>query len=470
MPDSQIRVRLVPRNREGGTLPANLFAATPATAKAVAPEPERARAALDAAFNLGIPAALSTRNVLDGQVPADRFRELFGTELVEERVPETAARATTMAQTYLAPAGELTVPAALSDLVAFAYVPTPPQFFAPRAMPPNAAIYHLRIEDVARALRAYRCHRLGWTGRGVRVAMTDTGFAAHPFFEDYGFNIERANTPATSNPAVDTNGHGTGECANVLVIAPDCAFIGVKHDDYSALALETALAQSPQVVTNSWGWDIDRQSMESLRVSNPNLYNEARDVANIIADAIDDGVTMIFAGGNGHYAFPASLPDVIAVGGVTVYSDGSRRASSYASSFASQLYPGRRVPDFCGVVGEYNPPPPLRGHIMLPVPNGSELEGENLPSTLQNRGWGIFSGTSAAAPQVAGVAALMLSVNPQLRPAEIKSILAATARDVTQGRTAHGATAGPGADLATGSGFVDAFAACLRVQQLHPPG
>jgi hypothetical protein len=64
------------------------------------------------------------------------------------------------------------------------------------------------------------------------------------------------------------------------------------------------------------------------------------------------------------------------------------------------------------------------------------------------------------------VVALMLSVNPSLVPQMVKEILADTARDVTSGASALGDRAGPGIDLATGAGLIDAFAACLRVEQL----
>ena len=230
-----------------------------------------------------------------------------------------------------------------------------------------------------------------------------------------------------------------------------------------------AWRSQPKIVTNSWGWDVDNQSLAALQQNNPNLYNELRDVASIIADALADGVTMIFSGGNGQRPFPACLPEVIAAGGVTVDTDGGFRASSFASSFVSTFYPGRAVPDCCGVVGEHSDSKPMKGHIMLPVPTGSKLEGENLPASGKGRRWGVFSGTSAAAPQIAGVAALMLSVNPALKPVEVKRILAATARDVEAGASAMDDTAEPGPDLATGSGFVDAFAACLRVRQLLQP-
>ena len=92
-----------------------------------------------------------------------------------------------------------------------------------------------------------------------------------------------------------------------------------------------------------------------------------------------------------------------------------------------------------------------------------------MPGVSKNLGWGIFSGTSAAAPQVAGIVALMLSVNPQLTLANVREILSDTARDVERGTTGLGDTAGPGHDLATGAGFVDAFAACSHAFQLLNP-
>jgi subtilisin family serine protease len=435
--------------------------------KDFAPNPDHTRAALMAAPLLGLEVTETAHNNLTAQISAADFEKTFGTKVqeVQYQPSESAPERLVFTARFLQPESEVKVPAELAATIDFAYVPTPPVFFAPRPIAPPASVYHLRVEEVARLLRAYRCHRQGWTGRGVRVVMADTGFARHPFFDQYDFNITRVSTPSTNNPEVDTSGHGTGESANVLVVAPDCIFFGVKHDDYSAEALETSLAQNPKVMTNSWGWNVDHQSLPVLRTTNPNLYNELIDVERIIKEAVAAGVTIVFAGGNGQRAFPGSLPEVISVGGVSVSATGELSASSYASSFTSQLYPGRNVPDFCGIVGEAGPPP-LKGHIMLPVPNNCELEGENMPASHRGKGWGIFSGTSAAAPQVAGVIALMLSVNPNLTPAQLKGILAATATDVQRGTTTHNQTARVGLDLATGAGLVNALNACLRAQQM----
>ncbi len=64
------------------------------------------------------------------------------------------------------------------------------------------------------------------------------------------------------------------------------------------------------------------------------------------------------------------------------------------------------------------------------------------------------SGTSFAAPHVAGVAALLLSISPNLTPAELLEYLQTTAKDLGE----------PGKDSATGAGLVDAAAAVEAVK------
>jgi subtilisin family serine protease len=111
---------------------------------------------------------------------------------------------------------------------------------------------------------------------------------------------------------------------------------------------------------------------------------------------------------------------------------------------------------------------------MLPVEPGDEIDVENAGSefpdgdeTAADDGWAAFSGTSAAAPQLAGAAALIKQVVPSITPAGVKEIMGATARDVTEGFCSRvsvlhgGLPALPGDDDATGPGLVDVNEAAI---------
>jgi subtilisin family serine protease len=139
------------------------------------------------------------------------------------------------------------------------------------------------------------------------------------------------------------------------------------------------------------------------------------------------------------------------------------------------VYPGRNVPDVSGLVGMR----PRAAFIMLPLQAGDQIDvalgnGSAHPDgdeTAANDGWAAFSGTSAAAPQVAGVCALVKQVNPQLTPAQVREVLCRTARDVAGGSNhpQHGHQAVPGFDLATGHGLADAHRAVLAAQLMRHP-
>jgi subtilisin family serine protease len=392
---------------------------------------------------------------------AKLFREVFGAKLKKQKftmMPGQEVEAMAMGDD---PAEQvLGAPGELADLIEGVTIPRPPEYFAAAPIPPLAAIqpnayrYLFVPDEVAVISRAARVHRLGVTGKNIVVGMADTGHAAHPFFNWRGYRLLTTLLgPGAADPATDPNGHGTGESANVFANAPDCRLRPLKLGNDTAGAITTLVNSSPkpQILTNSWGYHVD--------FPNTSLPAWLVPLEAAVADAVAQGITVLFSAGNGHRAFPASHPDVIAVGGVHVsWPDLTLEASSYASSFVSSFYPNRRVPDVCGLTGRrvnqggngFAP------SLMLPVPEGSQLDGIWPPTGAANDGWGIFSGTSAACPQVAGICALLLEKDPTLTPATIKQKLMQGARDVTAGTTATGDTAGPGNDLATGAGLADA--------------
>lgn len=359
------------------------------------------------------------------------------------------------------------IPSTLTDMIERAYPQQPPILFE-SPLPPRVEYHHLNVPaDVSMVMRSSPVHTAGVTGRGVLVAMPDTGFYKHPFYEWHGYNYSGTLAPDATKVEKDEVGHGTAEAANIFANAPDIDFIGVKMGGNPTLAFKTASDLYPAVMTNSWGYSI----------SGPILPNFLKPLeAAVIEAARVRGIVVCFSAGNGHFGFPGQMPDVISVGGVYAHADVTggdfeMEASDYASSFDSKIYPGRHVPDVCGLVGMK----PRGIYIMLPVEPGDQIDvglaGGSFPNkdeTAKNDGWAVISGTSAASPQVAGVCALLKQAQPGLSPDVVKAILRASARDVKKGQSNHGQPAGEGHDGATGAGLVDAHAAYKLARSVTP--
>jgi len=397
---------------------------------------------------------------------AKLFRDVFGAKLRKQSAEVRPGEKVSFLGTGDAPDEQvLQAPGDLANLIEGAVIARPPSYFAPSPIAPVAPVhqdayqYMFVPNDVAVVLRSARVHRMGVTGKNVVVGMLDTGHYRHPFFTWHGYRLlSTLLAPGASNPSQDANGHGTGESANIFANSPDCRLRPVKMGNDTVGAINTAMNSTPrpQVLTNSWGYSVD--------TGGP-IPNWLKPLEAAVANAVAKGVVVCFSAGNGHYGFPGSHPDVISVGGVHVeFPSLDLEASNYASSFQSAFYPGRKVPDLCGLTGKRAV---INGStkapsLMLPVQAGASLDGIDPSTGSANDGWGLFSGTSAACPQVAGVCALLLEKDPSLTPKEVKKKLVDSARDVTQGQTAMGHTASAGADLATGAGLVDAKWAYLR--------
>ncbi len=359
----------------------------------------------------------------------------------------------------------------LADVIEGIAINEPVYYFA-SPFAPKKAYWHLDVPaDVSLGMNADRAHRAGYTGRGVRVVMVDSGWYRHPFFVNRGYRASAVVLgPVAANPDHDEHGHGTGESANIFAVAPDVDFTMVKMNFVNSVgAFNAAVALKPDIISCSWGSSVGTGPLTAAQQT----------LAAAIANAVAQRIVVIFSAGNGHWGFPGQHPELISAGGTYMESDGSFRATPYASGFMSRVYPGRIVPDLCGLVGL----PPRAIYIMLPVEPGDAIDTSlaggvhpNGDETAPNDGWACFSGTSAAAPQLAGVCALIKQACARLTPAQIKDILMRTARDVTTGTASPstgGNPAGPGPDLATGAGLADAYRAAmvarLRCLVIPPP-
>lgn len=352
---------------------------------------------------------------------------------------------------------------AFDDVLEGIAIEEPQYYMAANAFPPSVDYWHLNVPaDVSMGCNADIAHRGGITGKDVIVSMVDSGWFRHPFFTRRGYRSDDAVlAPGASNPFDDESGHGTGESANIFALAPDVHLKPVKMSFVNTTAaFNTAVGLNPDIITCSWGSSTQFGPLSAAQIA----------MANAISAALATGITVIFSAGNGHWGYPGQHPDVISAGGADISPDGSTRASDYASGFASNIYPGRNVPDLSGIVGMR----PKAMNIMLPLQPGDRIDeinaGRTHPDgdeTTKDDGWAAFSGTSAAAPQLAGAAALIKQVDPQIKPHALRNILMATANDVTQGHCHPVTGANPasvGSDLATGTGLVDAHRATLQAR------
>ena len=248
------------------------------------------------------------------------------------------------------------------------------------------------------------------TGRGVTVAVIDTGVKAN--HEDLP-NLRRVEVTNGKEPLGldDATGHGThvagiigaamGNGKGGAGIAPGAAILSLRvvnaagyiYDSALIAALRTAVKNGAQIVNISIGGT---------------AYNAV--FQKVINEATEAGVTVVAAMGNDGtncLNYPAGYDNVIGV--VSVDRTNNRASGSSYGTWGDVAAPGAAV-----------------------------------WSTTYNGSYGPKSGTSMASPVVAGVAALYKSVHPDATPAQITARLKATA---TKG----------GSDL--GAGIVNAAAA-----------
>ena len=252
-----------------------------------------------------------------------------------------------------------------ADVLEGVALEVPRYFMTALPFPPIRPYWHLDVPaGVSLGCNADRAHRAGTTGAGVKVAMVDSGHFAHPYFAARGYRVAPVTLgPAASDPTLDEDGHGTAESANIFAVAPDVQLLPVKINFVNSDgAFNAAVGLGPDIITCSWGSDVQAPPLNAADIV----------LATSIANAVASGIVVVFSAGNGHFGFPGQHPDVISAGGVFMDFDGSLRASDYASGFASAVYPGRNVPDLCGLVGLQ----PSAAYIMLPLAESCAIDQE----------------------------------------------------------------------------------------------
>lgn len=233
------------------------------------------------------------------------------------------------------------------------------------------------------------------TGAGVVVAILDTGVADHPqlagkVLNGYNFVDDNADTSEpgdgiddNSNGIVDEmRGHGTFVAGLVHMIAPDALILPVKvlTDDGNGSTYSLAAGIY---------YAIDRgANVINMSLSTPAQALAARDAVN---EAISRGIVVVAAVANDSLpslSYPAATPGAIGVAATDTI-DRLARFSNYGSD-VSLCAPGT------GVI-----------------------------SLTADGDYAVAGGTSYAAPQVAGVAALVKARMPLLSAPAVRSLIMA---------------------------------------------
>jgi len=299
-------------------------------------------------------------------------------------------------------------------------------------------------------------------GTGVKVAVIDSGLDTdHPDINLLikGYNAQTGSSNAEAVAKSNEN-HGTAvagliagkdDNAGIVGVAPEAQIIPIKLYGDDGIVRVSQIIQAHQkaielgatIINNSWGsFDPSVATGQAIDIS-----QQEKDMYESLATEANDGkgVVVIFAAGNSARKDPsfnnspeARLRSNFAVGAINV--DGQR---SYYSVYGDELAlvaPG----------GDAQKAILTTDRQDLAIKSGTKVKKYVLG---YDRGsyTASFSGTSAAAPIVAGVAALVWSVNPNLSADDVKQILKDSARKPNTYDFNEG-----GRNNELGSGIVDA--------------
>jgi subtilisin family serine protease len=267
----------------------------------------------------------------------------------------------------------------------------------------------MRVEELIDVERLWNVARAG-TGRGVRVAILDTGVdAEHPALEgsvrscrEVAFAGPRPMIRETSGDPV---GHGTA-CAGIIHnLAPEAEL-------HSLRVIGTNASGTIEQLIQGLRWAI----AERFEVVNLSLGTVQKRQVSILQELVDEayfkGQFLITAANNHRLvSYPAQFASLIAV---------DNQAFADPSQFHYRL--GQAIELVAHGI-----------YVRAPSPGGKFR-------------W--FTGTSFACPQIAGVVARLKSELPDLTPFQVKSLLYCLRANREQPASVNGAVGAPTASPA----------------------
>ncbi len=255
----------------------------------------------------------------------------------------------------------------------------------------------------------------GLTGKGVGIAVLDTGVYPHQDFAHrlYGFQdmLNGRRFP------YDDNSHGThvmgvlggsGEASGGLYegMAPGCSLIGIKVLDYKGNGSVANLLRGLK-------WLREYKEEYGIRIVNISVGSipkretgEESALIRGVEEAWADGLVVVVAAGNeGPSAMSVTTPGI------------SRKVITVGSS------DDHHAVEVCGApMVDYSGRGPTSRCICKPdvVAPGASIVSCNAMSRKNNKPYGVKSGTSMATPVVSGAIALLLEKHPEMTPQDVK--------------------------------------------------
>ena len=247
----------------------------------------------------------------------------------------------------------------------------------------------------------------GYTGKGVKVAIIDTGIdASHPDLK--GRVVQWKDFVNNKEAPYDDFGHGT-HCAGIIGgtgasskgkymgVAPDVQFIGIKVLGKDGSGGLSAILQGIEYAANS-----DAKIISMSLGSN----EHSQAVEDLVSKAVKKGKIVVCAAGNSGpgtetIGCPSDNPDVITVGATD--------KTDMIASFSS------RGPTKNGIV---------KPDVCAP---GKDIISCRATGIMDNKAIDKYylkmSGTSMACPMVSGSVALLVQKDPKLTPQDAKKIM-----------------------------------------------
>jgi subtilisin family serine protease len=267
-------------------------------------------------------------------------------------------------------------------------------------------------------------NELGATGSGIRVGILDSGIDFdHPAFGGFGPGHRVAGGWDFANGDADPRddfGHGThvagivaGHGGGVTGVAPGATLYAYKVLDANGFGWESWILAAFERVLDP---DQDPATDDALHVINLSLGGDG-DADDPLSTAVDHlaeaGVVCVVSAGNDYGHFRIGSPGT------------ARRALTVGASSKS------------GAIAAFSSRGPVSGTLDLKP----DLVAPGVDIVSAARGGGVLalSGTSMAAPHVAGVAAQLRQLHPSWSAAAVQAALIGSARDLSDSPFVQGA-------------------------------